>query len=76
VALFERYDVDVADGERPPSYAELASEYGLPVTQVTNYLAWARRAFRSAVLERLREATGSDEEFRAEARDVLGIDPP
>jgi len=30
---------------------------------------------RRLVLERLRELTGSEEEFRAEARSVLGIDP-
>jgi DNA-directed RNA polymerase specialized sigma24 family protein len=76
VALFERYDVQGAEGQRPPSYADLAAEFRLPVTQVTNYLAWARREFRSAVLERLREATGSEAEYRAEARDVLGAEPP
>ena len=45
------------------------------VTDVTNELAWARRAFREIVLARLREVCASDEEFRAEARDLLGIDP-
>jgi RNA polymerase sigma factor (sigma-70 family) len=73
LALFERHDVQGDDGQRP-SYAELAAEFGLPVTQVTNYLAWARREFRAVVLERLREATASEEEFRAEARDVLGVE--
>jgi hypothetical protein len=42
---------------------------------VTNHLAWARREFRRLVLEALAEATGSAEEFRAEARQLLGIDP-
>jgi vacuolar-type H+-ATPase subunit H len=49
---------------------------GIAETQVTNHLAWARREFRRLVLEALEEATGSEEEFRAEARQLLGIDPP
>jgi DNA-directed RNA polymerase specialized sigma24 family protein len=70
-ALFERYDLDPPPEGRP-TYAQLAEEFSLPVTQVTNYLAAARRDFRRLVLERLRAATGSEEEFRAEARDLLG----
>jgi len=42
---------------------------------VTNELAWARRAFREIVLDLLREVCATDDEFRAEARDLLGIDP-
>jgi RNA polymerase sigma factor (sigma-70 family) len=75
-ALFERYDLDGPDAVRRPSYAELAREMGIPETQVTNHLAWARREFRRLVLETLEEATGSEEEFRAEARHLLGVDPP
>jgi RNA polymerase sigma factor (sigma-70 family) len=74
-ALFERCDVDVDDGPRP-TYRDLAEAHGIAVTQVTNYLALARREFRRLVLEALRAATASDEEFRAEARELLGIDPP
>jgi RNA polymerase sigma factor (sigma-70 family) len=70
-ALFERYDLDPPPQGRP-TYAELAREHSLPVTQVTNFLAAVRRDFRQLVLERLRAATGSDDEFRAEARDLLG----
>ena len=73
-ALFERYDVEGADDEERPSYARLAEEHGLPVTQVTNHLHWARRELREAVLEKLREVTASEEEFRAEARARLGVD--
>ena len=75
-ALFERYDLDGPDAERRPSYADLAREMGIPETQVTNHLAWARREFRRLVLEALEDATGSEEEFRAEARHLLGVDPP
>jgi DNA-directed RNA polymerase specialized sigma24 family protein len=73
--LFERYDLEGPDAAVRPSYAGLAAELGLPVTQVTNWLAWARRRFRALLLDALREATGSDEEFRAEARALLGRDP-
>jgi DNA-directed RNA polymerase specialized sigma24 family protein len=69
--VFDRY---VLSGE-PRSYADLASELAIPVTQVTNHLAWARREFRRIVLEQLREITASDEEFRSEARALLGVDP-
>jgi RNA polymerase sigma factor (sigma-70 family) len=74
-ALFERYDLSSLDGPDRPTYAHLAQAFDLPATQVTNYLAAARREFRRIVLERLRELTGSDDEFRLEARELLGIDP-
>lgn len=71
-ALFERYDLEGPDAPVPPSYAGLAAEFALPVTQVTNHLAWTRREFRRLVLDTLHEITGSEEEFRAEARQLLG----
>ena len=74
-AAFERYDVLGPDAESRPTYAELAVELGIPVTQVTNYLALARREFRRIVLEELRELTPDETEFRAEARDLLGWSP-
>jgi RNA polymerase sigma factor (sigma-70 family) len=74
--LFVRYDVDEPVEGARPTYATLAQETGLKVTDVTNQLAWARRAFRDIVLTLLREVCASDEEFRAEARDLLGVDPP
>jgi RNA polymerase sigma factor (sigma-70 family) len=49
-AVFARYDL--AEDARP-SYAELACEYGIPVTTVTNYLAWTRRELRRLVRERM-----------------------
>lgn len=73
--LFERSDLEPMDDVGRPSYKDLAEEFGLPVTQVTNHLAWARREFRRAVLEQLRAISGSESEFRAEARDLLGVDP-
>jgi RNA polymerase sigma factor (sigma-70 family) len=63
-ALFERYDLA---GERT-TYAELARESGIPVTDVTNRLSRTRRELRRIVLDILRESTGSEEELREEAR--------
>ena len=67
--LFEQYDLS---GDTDISYEQLASEYAIPVTDVTNALSWARREFRRIALERLREICGSDEEFHREARTVFG----
>jgi len=68
--LFERYDLDESGNL---SYADLAREFNLATTDVTNYLAYARREFRRAVLEQLREMTGSEDEFRREAQSLLGV---
>jgi RNA polymerase sigma factor (sigma-70 family) len=72
LAVFERYDLDGPDAVTKPTYADLARELGLPVTQVTNHLAWARREFRRLALDALAAQCGSDEEFKEEARDLFG----
>jgi len=74
-AVFERYDLGDADEDARPSYAALAEEFHIAATGVTNYLAFARREFRRAVLAQLRDMNGSDEEFQREARALLGVDP-
>jgi RNA polymerase sigma factor (sigma-70 family) len=71
-ALFERYDLSDADPK--PSYAQLAADFSLAITDVTNYLAFARREFRRHVLDQLREMTATEEEFRREAQSLLGVD--
>ncbi len=70
--LFRRYDLAPDGLDRRPTYAELAAAFALPVSQVTNRLAQMRREFRRIVLERLREMTGSDAEFEAEAQALFG----
>ena len=70
--LFERYDLN--DDTAEVSYASLGQEFGLETATVNNYLAAARRDFRRIVLEKLREITATDEEFRTEARSLLGVD--
>lgn len=67
--LFEAYDLS---GDEGISYEKLASEHNVPVTDVTNSLAWARREFRRLALERLREICGSEEEFQRETRSLFG----
>ena len=71
-SLFERYDL--AEEEQRCTYASLAAEFGLTAVSVTNYLAWVRREFRRIVLEKLRELTATDREFRSEARALLGAE--
>lgn len=70
--LFELYDLQDADPK--PSYSQLATKFGLATTDVTNYLAFARREFRRCVLDQLREMTTTEQEFRREAQALLGID--
>jgi hypothetical protein len=67
--LFEEYDLD---GDQGISYDHLSRKYAVPVTEVTNSLAWARREFRRIAIGRLREICGSDEEFERERLSVFG----
>jgi len=66
--IFERYDLQHTDS----SYADFATEFGIAVSDVTNYLAWCRREFRRLIMERIRQITANDEEFRREVGVVLG----
>jgi RNA polymerase sigma factor (sigma-70 family) len=68
--LFERYHMESVEGM---TYDMLASEFGISISNVTNYLAAVRREFRKIVLDRLRQLTASDEEFAREAKLLLGI---
>jgi RNA polymerase sigma factor (sigma-70 family) len=71
--IFQRYDLDEEAGEKI-SYEQLATEFKTSASNITNYLAYARREFRRIVLEKLREMTATEEEFQNEARAVLGVD--
>lgn len=70
--VFERHDLLPQDDESRPTYRALAEALGLPVSQITNHLAWGRRELRRLVLERLEVLSGSDAEVRAEAAVLLG----
>lgn len=71
LALFERYDIDPAEGV---SYSSLGREFGLTSAQVTNYLVQVRRSFRTRALDALRALCGSDDEFRREGRELFGLE--
>jgi DNA-directed RNA polymerase specialized sigma24 family protein len=72
--VFEAYDlIDEENGH--PAYADLARKFGLTTADVTNYLAFARREFRSIALVKLREMTSSNAEFHREARALFGVKP-
>ena len=70
-AIFDAYDLS---DDSSISYRDIGVQFGLPETTVTNHLSAVRRKFRQAVLKTLRDATASDDEFRAEARALLGIE--
>jgi RNA polymerase sigma factor (sigma-70 family) len=84
--VFERYDLHAAraddpgeaggpiGGDKARTYAEVARELGLSTTQVTNHLHAARRRFRELALLNLRALVGTDEEYRAEARELFGLE--
>ena len=76
LALFERYDIAGASAAQTPTYAELAAQLGISTTQATNWLAAVRRDFRAIVLDTLRDISSDEEEFRAEARALLGLETP
>jgi RNA polymerase sigma factor (sigma-70 family) len=69
--VFERHDLHPSPAT---TYATVAAELGLTVTQVTNHLHAARQRFRDLALDQLRAISGTDEEFRAEARELFGVE--
>jgi DNA-directed RNA polymerase specialized sigma24 family protein len=73
--VLECYDLHAADEGTRPGYREIAERFDIPLTQVTNHLAWARRELRRLVLARLAEVTGSDAELRDEAEELFGGSP-
>jgi len=72
--IFLRYDLNESASSAKLSYEDLAAEFNIPTTQVTNYLAYARRELRGILLDKLKELTISEDEFQSEARALLGID--
>jgi DNA-directed RNA polymerase specialized sigma24 family protein len=73
--MFRRYDLEEDTGDARPSYADLARQFAVKESDVTNYLAAMRRRFRQLVLEILKQVTSSEQEYREEARMLLGVDP-
>jgi DNA-directed RNA polymerase specialized sigma24 family protein len=73
--LFSRYDLSSLDTGRRPTYAELGHAFEIPPTQVTNFLALARRRFREIVLDLLAETTGDERDYADSVRELLGVMP-
>lgn len=69
--VFARHDLNPTP---ETSYASVASALALTTAQVTNYLHGARRRFRDTALAELRSLVGTDEEYRAEARELFGVE--
>ena len=69
--LFERYDLSPSSGV---SYATLAAEFDLTQGQVTGYLAQMRAAFRTHAVASLEALCLDRDEFRREARELLGLE--
>jgi hypothetical protein len=69
--LLELYDID--EGGRQLTYDDVARRFGVKTTDVTNYLAYARKEFRRIVLDELRTMTATEDEFRREAHTLLGV---
>ena len=70
--VFARYDIDP-----PPEGRRLRGSAGISGCQRAGSRAISpgRAPFRAIVLDQLRALTATDEEFRAEARTILGVDP-
>ena len=73
VAAFVLYDLEAGES-RGLVYRDVAALVGLPPTQVSHALRWARQEFQRLVLAEIREQTATEEDFRLEVRELLGID--
>jgi len=74
--VFECYDLSAAGSsstEERPTYNQLSRQFGVTPATITNYLVAMRRDLRRIVLEKLREITSGEKEYRSEARALLGI---
>jgi RNA polymerase sigma factor (sigma-70 family) len=68
--VLRRYDLEPAPDLR---YAQVADALGVSVTQVTNHLHSARRRLRALALEEVRAMCANEGEYRAEARELVGV---
>jgi DNA-directed RNA polymerase specialized sigma24 family protein len=69
--VFERHDLAPA---ADTSYATVACDLQISVSQVTNHLHTARRQFRDLALANLRALSATDDEYRREARELFGLE--
>jgi hypothetical protein len=66
--LLEFYDIEGAGKELTDE--RVARQFGVKTSDVTNYLAYARREFRRIVLEQLRDMSGSERRVSAGSTNV------
>jgi hypothetical protein len=69
--VFECYDLRPVEDRI--TYDQLARQFGVTAATITNYLAAMRRDLRRILLEKLREITSGESEFRNETRVLLGL---
>ena len=75
--LFERYDLEGADGPTSgPAMRSSPRSRACPSRRSRTTCTGRGASFGAAVLETLREITASEAEFRAEARALLGVEAP
>lgn len=69
--VFQRHDLAPSS---ETTYASVANDLSLTVSQVTNHLHAARRQFRDLALAHLRALSATEEEYRRDARELFGLD--
>ena len=69
--VFERHDLAPTS---ETTYATVARDLGISVSQVTNHLHAARRQFRDLALGELRALSANDDEYRRDAREIFGLE--
>ncbi|MBI4612268.1 MAG: sigma-70 family RNA polymerase sigma factor [Planctomycetes bacterium] len=74
VDLFVECYLESDEGARP-TYRELASRTGMGYHQIKNGLHRARADFAAHLKREIAEQAATDEDFRAEARELFGIGP-
>ncbi len=63
--VFDRYELN-SPPEGPPSYAELARDYSLKETDISNYLHACRKRLRELVVLRIRDYVSSEADVASE----------
>ncbi|HEX5213850.1 MAG TPA: hypothetical protein VFV98_00225 [Vicinamibacterales bacterium] len=69
--VFARHDLHPS---ADATYATVAADLRLTTAQVTNHLHAARRRFRELALASLRDVVATEDEYRAEARELFGVE--
>lgn len=71
--VFREYYLRESDGL---GHEELATKYGIPTTDVSNYLTHAKRRFRAILKDLVAETVRGPDELREEFKALFGDAPP